>query len=123
MQELIDMIRIATANDATQEQKAAGVQACRTIATALNCEPGKPLAIGPQPQTTSRISIDQVLDLMIAKLTVVAKDRGDDDAKLIAAPTPKFVAPVVPHGLRVPTNAVPAAKKVQKSDSAAARKR
>lgn len=100
MQELIDMIRVATTPDATQEQKAAGVQACRTIVAALDCEPGKPLTLAPQTQTTSGISIDQVLEMMIARLSVMAKE--SDDGNAIAAPLSTAPAPTRVVPLRVP---------------------
>lgn len=104
MQELIEMIRIATASDATHEQKAAGVQACRTIATALDTEPGKPLTLpGLAPMAnTSRVSIDQVLDLAIARLSVIATEQ--DSKQTLAAQTPAALpkAAPKPRGLRVP---------------------
>ena len=115
MQELIDVIRAAIATDASKEQKAAGVQACRTIITALDTEPGKPLTLaGIAPvQATSRVSLDQVLDLMIARLSVIANERETKPA--LAAPpastattddrsnAPRTIAahPVSP-GFRVP---------------------
>jgi hypothetical protein len=45
------------AEDASAEQKAADTQACRTILTALEAEPGKLLAlrIGPAPQPLAGI--------------------------------------------------------------------
>ncbi len=94
MQELIEAIRVAVANDASAEQKATGVQACRTIIAVLGSEPGKPIMLPgtPLPAVTSRVSVDQMLDLMIARLTTIA---GERDAH--PAPT---VAP--PRGLRVP---------------------
>ena len=100
MHDLIDIIRTAVGADATTEQKAAGVQACRTIAAALDTEPGKPLVLPgtPAPAATSRVSVDQMLDLMIARLTTIANERD-------AAPQPPARPPVA---LRVPTNARPA---------------
>ncbi len=52
MQELIDVIRAAVTTDATNEQKAAGVQACRTIAAALDIEPGKPIVLPGSPSAS-----------------------------------------------------------------------
>ena len=100
MHDLIDIIRAAVAGDATTEQKAAGVQACRTIAAALDTEPGKPLVLPgtPPPTATSRVSVDQVLDLMIARLTTIANERD-------ANPQPPARPPVA---LRVPAGARPA---------------
>jgi hypothetical protein len=100
MHDLIDTIRAAVGAAATTEQKAAGVQACRTIAAALDTEPGKPLVLPgmPTPPATSRVSVDQVLDLMIARLTTIANDRD-------ANPQPPSRPPVA---LRVPAGARPA---------------
>jgi hypothetical protein len=94
MQELIEAIRVAVVNDASAEQKATGVQACRTIVAALGSEPGKPIMLpgAPLPAVTSRVSVDQMLDLMIARLTTIAAER---DAQ--PAPTAE-----PPRGLRVP---------------------
>jgi hypothetical protein len=94
MQELIEAIRSAVGADATAEQKATGVQACRTIVAALDTEPGKPIVLPgmPLPASTSRVSVDQMLDLMIARLTTIASER--EVQPLPAAPDPR--------GLRVP---------------------
>ena len=96
MQELIEAIRVAVATEASAEQKAAGVQACRTIATALDTEPGKPIMLPgtPPPVATSLVSVDQMLDLVISRLTAIATDR---DARPVPVAT---IAPV--RGLRVP---------------------
>ena len=100
MQELIDVISAAVIADATNEQKAAGVQACRTIAAALNVEPGKPIALPGTPSASlpaARLSIDQVLDLVIARLTMIASEHD------------KSLAPGLqrPHGLRIPVIPAP----------------
>lgn len=94
MQDLLEAIRVAVGADASCQQKTAGVHACRTIIAALDSEPGKPIALpgAPHPAATSRVPVDQMLDLMIARLTTIAAERE-------VAPTP-FVAP--PRGLRVP---------------------
>lgn len=94
MQELIEVIRVAVSGDASIEQKASGAQACRTILAALDSQPGKPIAMPGTPTTPmmGRLSIDQVLDLAIAKLTTIASSR-----EATAAPTPAH-----PQGLRVP---------------------
>lgn len=103
MQELIEAIRVAVASDATTEQKATGVQACRTLVAALDTEPGKPIVLPGTavPTPASRVSVDQMLDLMIARLTTIAVER-DVQPSPTAAPSPR--------GLRVPvTPALPAA--------------
>lgn len=108
MQELIEAIRVAVANDASAEQKATGVQACRTIMAALGTEPGKPIMLPgtPLPAATSRVSVDQVLDLMIARLTTIAAERD-------AQP-----APAVPQrGLRVPVTPAALPRAVTKPNS------
>ena len=106
MHDLIEIIRAAIAADATTEKKAAGVQACRTIAGALGAEPGKPLVLPGMspPTTTSRVSVDQVLDLMIGRLTTIANERDK------APPPPKRA----PAGLRVPRPVAPRAARLAK---------
>ena len=86
MQDLIDAIKAAVASGATTEQKAAGVQACRTIVAALDAEPGKPLVppIALPAMTATRPTLDQVLDLAIARLTTIANAR--DVAAVPTAP-------------------------------------
>lgn len=86
MDQLIDAIRVATMSGATTDQKAAGVQACRAIIAALATEPGKPIVLpGTPPQSPlAGISIDQVLELLVARLTTIANAR--DAAALPPAP-------------------------------------
>lgn len=104
MQQLIDVIITAIATDASTEQKAAGVQACRTIAAALDTEPGKPLTLPglAAAQPRARLSLDQVLDLVIARLSVVATDR--ERTLALAEPTSAepAVTPSAPRGLQIP---------------------
>lgn len=112
MQQLIEVIGAAIATDATSEQKASGAQACRTILTALDAEPGQPLVLPgmPRPHVLTGVSIDQVLDLVIARLSVIASDQ--DRVALpqtVSAPSPSVVTsvgnetqPNQPRGLRVP---------------------
>ena len=76
MDNLIESIRIAVATDATDEVRAEGAAACRTILCALEGKPGEPLAaVTPQSsQIATVVSAlrgvppDQLLDLAIAKL-------------------------------------------------------
>lgn len=109
MQDLIDAIRAAVASGATTEQKAAGVQACRTIVAALDTEPGKPLVppIALPAMTATRPTLDQVLDLAIARLTTIANAR--DVAAVPTAPKVSAVPRQLPTGLRVPS-ALPSGK-------------
>lgn len=112
MDPLLDVIRAATATDATAEQKAAGVQACRTIAAALDTEPGKPLVLPGVPTASplAGIRLDQLLDLAIARLSVVANTRDADEAaratRAQAAKTelriPMAPTPVAPRVARKP---------------------
>ncbi len=95
MESLLEAVRAATANGASTDQKAAGVLACRTIIAALDTEPGKPIVLPGTPlasQPAARLSLDQVLDMMITKLTVIASEHD------------KSPAPALPpsNGLRVP---------------------
>lgn len=97
MNESIEHIRAALVQGATTEQKALGAQACRTILAALDAEPGKPIVMpgAPAPTPSSRLSIDQVLDLVIARLSTVATERDSQ-------PTTQ-----APRGLRIPSAARP----------------
>lgn len=138
MQELISVISAATEKDATNEQREAGVAACRAILTALDTQPGKPLAIptvAPQ-QAMPRVSLDQVLDLMIARLSMLAKEREQNaalaaqkSAPAVPAP-PGFRVPMVPASTAVgartlatgrATSSKPAATRVAAARSAARR--
>ena len=104
MQELLEAIRVAVATDASPEQKATGVQACRTIVAALDTEPGKPIMLPgmPMPAATSRVSVDQVIDLMIARLTTIAAER--DVHRPPIAPDPRGLrVPVTPAALPRPS--------------------
>lgn len=58
MQELFELIKEAVAESATAEVKAAGAQACRTILTALEAEPGKPMALPGVSASTPAGGID-----------------------------------------------------------------
>lgn len=107
MDQLIELIRAATASGATTEHKAAGVQACRTILAALDTEPGKPLVPPIAVSAPTRPSLDQVLDMAIARLTMIANAR--DAAAAPAAPKVAAAPRKLPTGLRVP-GALPAGK-------------
>lgn len=77
MENVIESIRAAVASDATQETRAAGITACRTILAALEGRAGEPM-VGAAPVNPSTIATmfgalrgvpaDQLLDLAIAKL-------------------------------------------------------
>lgn len=100
MNELIEHIRAAVAQSATAEQKAVGAQACRTILAALDAEPGKPIVLAgtPQAQPLPRFTLDQALDLVIARLTTIANAQDVHASGPTAAmpgrrPTVKLAAP------------------------------
>lgn len=83
MDNLIDSIRTAVASGATTEQRVAGAQACRTIATALEAEVGKPIALAgaPTPSPLAGVSPEQALDLLIARLSaMVPPERSKETA-------------------------------------------
>jgi hypothetical protein len=106
MQDLITCISAAVAAGATTEQKAAGVTACRTILAALDTTPGTAFAmpgVAPTPPGP-RISVDQVLDLMIARLTPIASEhdrRAQEAQQVLPAPSPPLAAPTQTQGLAV----------------------
>lgn len=101
MQELIEVIRAAVTTGATNDQKAAGLQACRTIIAALDTEPGKPLVPPSLLATATRPTLDQMLDLAIARLSTIVSAR---DAATDPPATQKVsaVPRQLPTGLRVP---------------------
>ena len=74
MEKLIEAIRLATMPDATDEARAAGVHACRSILAALHAHSGKsPTPATPTPLQTavtalSNVPAEQLLDLAITKL-------------------------------------------------------
>jgi hypothetical protein len=70
MNELLETIRIAAAEGATADQRAAGAVACKTIQTALEAAAGKPMAPPgvPAPSPLAGIDAGQALDLVIARL-------------------------------------------------------
>jgi len=101
MENLLDAIRASVAADATDETKAAGAAACRTILTALEGTPGAPLAapIFNASEIASAVSMmrgvpaEQLLDLAIARLRAALPD-GD---KLPAVkPTNFRIVPIPP---------------------------
>ncbi len=76
METLIDAIRSAIASDASDEARASGVQACRTILAALETKPGDQLVNRPVPTTPMQAVLtalsntppEQLLDLAISRL-------------------------------------------------------
>ena len=79
MDNLIESIRSAIAQDASPEVRATGVAACRAILSALEATPGQPLAsaavVTPSPAAIAQVvaafrgvPADQLLDIAIGKL-------------------------------------------------------
>ena len=76
METLLETIRASVAAGATDEVRAAGVHACRTILAALETPAGAPLAaaapamppIAQMVATLRGVPMDQLLDLAIAQL-------------------------------------------------------
>jgi len=105
MEALIESIRAATSVDASDETRAAGAQACRTILSALEAKSGEPLvaAASPTSPIAAAVSVlrgmspEQLLDLAIARL----KAAVPEGAPLVAAQPVKFhLLPVPPIGDR-----------------------
>ena len=90
MEELIGTIRVAVADQATADQKAAGAQACRTILAALDAEPGKPLGAPAPPPPSPLAGIDptQALDLLIARLQAALPPDAEGEPAATTAARP-----------------------------------
>lgn len=112
MNELIEAIRVSIATGATTEQKAIGAQACRTILAALDATPGKPISLPGTPPSSplAGASLDQVLDMVIARLSVIARDR-EERPELASSPPPVSSAEPVPSRILrlAPSSALQAA--------------
>lgn len=78
MEEMIEAIRAAVADGATVEQKSIGAQACRTILTALEVEPGKAMVLAGTPPASplAGIAPEQAIDLLIARLSALVPAEG-----------------------------------------------
>ena len=104
METLLEAIRAAVAGDASDQTRAAGAQACRTILTALEAKPGEamptnvPAGDSPMTQlaqmlgTLRGVPAEQLLDLAIARLR----------AALPASSDAPRVAPVKFHVVQLP---------------------
>jgi hypothetical protein len=109
MENLIDAIRTGIAGGASTEQKQQAAAACRAILTALDTEPGKPLAgaNAPAPHPLAGIAPGQALDLLLAKLSAALPpdDKPRDPVQGSAVPERqgiriKFIpAPTRPRSL------------------------
>jgi hypothetical protein len=102
MDPLIDSIRAAVADGASDDAKDAGAQACRAILAALEAQGGAPLASAPSPAspiaaavaTLRTIPPDQLLDLVIAKLRLAVP--ATDAPATATAAAPRFVYLPIP---------------------------
>lgn len=83
---LIESIRMAVAEGATPEARAAGADACRTLLAAFDASAGQPLAPTTPPPVNQQVAMiatairglpmDQLADLLIARLrTLVPVDQ------------------------------------------------
>lgn len=112
MEELLEAIRAAVASGASAEQKARGAQACRAIASALDAEAGKPIAVpsAPPPHPLAGMPLGQALDLLIAKLTAaLPPEEAKDAAKRTATRNGMRIklVPVPPRSRALGANARP----------------
>jgi hypothetical protein len=104
MDTLIDQIRAALTEGATDDSKQAGANACRTILTALDAKAGEPLAAAPpaasaQPVLAAigKMDLNQLLDLVIARLRAVnGASTSDDKARSTLARPVSFPIVRVP---------------------------
>jgi len=98
MDDLIESIKTAIANDANDEARAKGAVACRTILSTLQTQAGEPMApAAPMPEAPTATQIasivgalrqlppDQLLDLAIARLRAALPSAAEAPT---TAPTP-----------------------------------
>ena len=99
MDTIVDTIRAAVAERASEEAKQAGATACRAVLAALEGQAGAPLAPPPSPPAAPALASsiatavgalrsvppDQILDLVIDRLRNAATARG---VALSPSPTP-----------------------------------
>jgi hypothetical protein len=95
----IESIRVAVANDATPEARAAGIAACRAILATLGASPAEPkIEVGPTAAAIAALvrssPPDQLLDLVISKLrTLVPADAHKPAVSRMTIPYVKVPAP------------------------------
>ena len=102
METLIESVRAAIANDASDDMRAAGAQACRTILTALEAKAGEPMTLASPPVSSATnvatpvantsspseqianvlgalrgVPAEQLLDLAITRLRAALPAGGD----------------------------------------------
>jgi hypothetical protein len=102
MVSLLESIQTALAPGATDDMRAAGIAACRSILTALEATLGEPMTVAPVAPPTPVTAIvgalrgvppDQLLDLAIAKL----RSMLPADAKIEPVTPLKFIHVPVPQ--------------------------
>src|SRR5688500_9076649 len=93
MEQLLEAIRAATAPNASDEAKAAGANACRTLLTALDAKQGQPLATPPMSNAIeAAVSVfrgmpaEQLLDLAIARLKAAPPETNLEPVKRLTVP-------------------------------------
>jgi hypothetical protein len=91
----IETIQKALADNATPEQKQSGAAACRAILTALETQTGQSLG-ALMPAAPARLDVDQVLELVIARLRAMVPPEGT------ALPHSGLTIPMVTSPRRVP---------------------
>lgn len=98
MEQLLEAIRAATAPDASDETRAAGANACRTLLAALEAKPGQPLAATPTATNPIEAAVsvfrgmpaEQLLDLAIARLKAALPP------ETAVEPVKRLTVPLVP---------------------------
>lgn len=100
MEPLLEAIRAATVPDATDDIKAAGASACRTLLAALEAKSGEPLAQPASAPVATPVEAvisairgmqpEQLLDLAIARLKAALP------AEVTHEPVKHLAVPLVP---------------------------
>jgi hypothetical protein len=91
--ENLDVLRLALADDATAEQRAAGLEACRAILVALGSLGAVPAPantealVAPIAPARGQVDMSQVVDLLIARLAPLAQAKQAARSTATAAPT------------------------------------
>ncbi|MCA9678091.1 MAG: hypothetical protein KC464_23900 [Myxococcales bacterium] len=91
----LETIRAAVAEGATAAQRQAGAAACRALYAALSPPPGVPLSV--PHALPPRVDVDQVLDVVIARLRSMVPDATATAAATGRTP-PLQIPLIVPPG-------------------------
>lgn len=105
MNEMLEMIRAAVADGATDDSKRAGATACRTLLIALEANAGEPLTVTTPARAMTPLAAavsalrhvppDQILDLAVEKLRAAVAARTPN-APVAAPSRPPFHVQIVP---------------------------